>query len=806
MKKQKAISLMLACLMFSSLAASCSGTGSASRGLSSTGSSYGYGQYEGPYGEVPGVGNYGIYEGPYGSNPSAGSGNYGQYEGSYGTGSGYGAYEGNYGTTPGTSGGNYGQYEGSYGSVPGVGNYGQYEGNYGSTPSMNGGGYSQYEGTQGATSTNPNYGQYEGNYGTTPGVGNYGQYEGNYGSAPNAATGNYGRYESSLGTIGGINNGNYSQYEGAPSTSTGGNYSQYEGDYNYSSGITNNYGQYEGNYGSLPGSTSSNYGQYEGNYGSLPSTSSGNYGQYEGNHGYVSNATGNYGQYESTSSGGTTSGSATDYEKDATTSTTGNLNQYEQIGTGGASGSGGTAGDLSDFESSIDTSYQGETTWIKDDWRSVQGYNYFYFTQLGDDVMPIGAWCAPPPASNGFTTNQITLDNYRTLAASGINAIYGLYDRAQAPSYTNVLAALDHCNTVNQESIDAGGKAKLVYMVKDSSAYGTAMLDGVEGLDTYYAYMSQPAYGGTLFVDEPGYIDFANIGAGTKEWKKHDLFGQTKLALVNNLPTYASAAQLYYGAATQESSAPIDYKTNYDQWLTGYMQMVSPQVFSYDFYPFNGSNTSFTSGYYDNMSLVRMVCTQYNVPFWTFEQVGAWSGGRTFSYAEIAFQAHASLAYGAKGIQWFNYWQPLEFAAQYVNGLVDHYGNKTTYYNYVQKVNRQIAAVDHVLMKSASKGIIQIGNSLGGNIPSRDKVSAYGALSSTSGSSGDAIVGCFEYRDQGYAYYIASNSTTAAATVKLTFNTSYSIEKIQDATSSTSTGSSITVSVPAGEGVLVVVK
>jgi uncharacterized repeat protein (TIGR02543 family) len=75
---------------------------------------------------------------------------------------------------------------------------------------------------------------------------------------------------------------------------------------------------------------------------------------------------------------------------------------------------------------------------VVDEWRSQAGYNYFYFAQLGDDVMPIGAWSSPPPNKTvalnttgemvTYSTNQITLENYQVLAESGINVAYPLHE------------------------------------------------------------------------------------------------------------------------------------------------------------------------------------------------------------------------------------------------------------------------------------------------------------------------------------------------------------------------------------------
>ena len=61
--------------------------------------------------------------------------------------------------------------------------------------------------------------------------------------------------------------------------------------------------------------------------------------------------------------------------------------------TNGTTFEEGTKGALGDYESSM----YPNTSFASDEWRKEKGYNSFYFTQLGDEVMPIGGWSSPPP-------------------------------------------------------------------------------------------------------------------------------------------------------------------------------------------------------------------------------------------------------------------------------------------------------------------------------------------------------------------------------------------------------------------------
>ncbi|MBR2903380.1 MAG: hypothetical protein IKC37_01920 [Clostridia bacterium] len=541
----------------------------------------------------------------------------------------------------------------------------------------------------------------------------------------------------------------------------------------------------------------------------------------------------------------------------------------------------GTKGALGDYESSM----YPDTSFASDEWRKEKGYNSFYFTQLGDEVMPIGGWSSPPPAmtvswpdyaGNPANTlapvsypNQITLSNYQTMKESGINFIHGLHDKwtSDPASHSAVMDALKYA-----------GEVGMVYIVKDDTAYENINKYGVNAIDLLsQEYMTQPAYGGTGFVDEPGVKHFEALGSATQVWRAHEIYGETKLAFVNHLPSYAFDGVLWHGAHVDANtindpncipdldgdgrpdSAYPAYSNNYDAYVEKALADTQPQVYSYDFYAYpytyEGNTADSASWlnyravlepkFYQSLNDIRKKTIEANVPFWSFVQVGSYTPAgvgvtpRELTYSEIAMPVHTALAYGAKGIQWFNYWQPVEFHPTHqLCGMVDHNGNKLDYYYYCQAVNEQIAAVDHVLMKSASKGIIYVGSTLDPHINHNrfqqngevfDELTSYGAVTSvTRGDvNSNAVVGCFEYQDKGYAYYIASANvesssdarngqdpmhTGANSTITLNFDGEYTVEKIQrnpalfKTESTTHTGNSITVTLTAGEGALIVVR
>lgn len=435
----------------------------------------------------------------------------------------------------------------------------------------------------------------------------------------------------------------------------------------------------------------------------------------------------------------------------------------------------------------------------EDGWKELEGYNYWTFSQLGRDVMPIVGFNTPNASSADLgrtegEVSQISLESYQMMKDCGFNVACGWWnDWNGVALHDDIKSELDYAEQVG-----------MVYIVHHNKALKTT---SENDFAAYQEYMSKPAYGGTIIIDEPGAVNFADIAKATAVWK-NSAYKDT-LAYVNNLPNYAQMWQLEdcqgTGGSYQGSFS------NYQEWLQLYLNTVKPQVFSYDYYPYHYNDASFfRDGWFENLSNVRYYTAKANVPFWVYGQVGVWKEygasevRRKLSYGETAFQYNTMLAYGAKGIQYYNYFTPPNYTVE--NGYtacVTTKGEKTDYYDYVQKINRQISAVDHVLMMSKWQGVIPINQSMS-PISAGDVLSSYGALTGATGV-GDAIVGCFEYRDIGYAYYIASNNVHTGATVTLQFDGTYNLTKVQDATETQSTGNSISVSLPAGEGVLIVV-
>ncbi|XFA98608.1 beta-galactosidase [Candidatus Izemoplasma sp. B36] len=417
-------------------------------------------------------------------------------------------------------------------------------------------------------------------------------------------------------------------------------------------------------------------------------------------------------------------------------------------------------------------------------------YKYTY-SQLGENIMPIGAWADPPPPNfAGVYDNPdlVTDAQYALISASGINVMYGLYNNASL-NFDYVIKSLQYA-----ENHD------VVYIVRDSQVVGLFEEEDYEYLtDALDRYKDYEAFGGVMVMDEPGVQSFNNLGLLHQSFKTYlpnDAF------YINLLPTYATNNQLINGAAGGNIS---DDTFTYEEYLQRYVTQVDPKFISYDFYPLVGMEYGdLRDGYFEQMSMVRNIAYQNDIPFWVFIQSCTFSSGhlRVPNQAEVMWQVSTSLAYGAKGIQYFTYYTPMEGSGSFEGGMVDSSGNINPMYYIVQEANQHIALVDEILMNSSHKGVIVHGDSPS-EVPQEDQLEQFSILVDIIGD--DALIGCFNYQGRP-AYYVVNNSFDLQdAIVSLELDETYNYSVYQGPTMNEGNGNNIELTIPTGEGVLIVI-
>ncbi len=416
----------------------------------------------------------------------------------------------------------------------------------------------------------------------------------------------------------------------------------------------------------------------------------------------------------------------------------------------------------------------------------------------GEDVMPVGVWWGPYRSEGAYINGQrlpnyISDEYFSLLEESGANFI------TVSPTTFG-----DSAETIYQ-SLDLCQKYGLGYFVYDTWLYNEANIPDMASRLQNYIY--HPACIGIHMQDEPRMTDFDSIARIVNAYNA--LGFDKKDAYINLLPSYGT---VFSGSEFEQIP--------YSEYVDTFLQKVDVPFLSYDYYPFLEPNRGITNmrSYFQNLSLIREKANEYEIPFWVFVQTGGqWneSGAQATvelfpSEYEFLWNVNTCLAYGAKGIQYFTYLQPSDYTETpdgtkdyEKNGMIGEAGNINRWYYYAQKANKQIAAVDRVLMNAASMGILTVGDEADRNITGSEKLSSFRELESISAN--DLIVGCFDYGGK-TAFYIVSNDIENKQNITLRFNGRYSYEVIQRAVSATVSGNSLSLTIERGEGILVVVE
>jgi hypothetical protein len=207
------------------------------------------------------------------------------------------------------------------------------------------------------------------------------------------------------------------------------------------------------------------------------------------------------------------------------------------------------------------------------------------------------------------------------------------------------------------------------------------------------AYRSHPALAGYVVADEPTADEFAAVAAVVAALRAAD---PAHLAYVNLLPNYIPAKNL--GAES------------YEAYLDSFVTTVRPELLSVDYYPFGKEKDRST--FFANLTALRDTALRHQVPFLLIVLAMPHGPYRDPSEAELAWQVHHALAFGARGISYFAYWTPKNDDDDDWNnryGLIEN-GRPTLHYFQIARLNQSLRALGAAL---ASYRSIAVADSIG---------------------------------------------------------------------------------------------
>ncbi len=335
---------------------------------------------------------------------------------------------------------------------------------------------------------------------------------------------------------------------------------------------------------------------------------------------------------------------------------------------------------------------------------------------------PITFWCGPPEPF-------ITAEQYRAIADAG---------------FTVVMPPCEGEATVarNRKILDLTAKTGLKAIISDSrmplslshNPSGAAALRSIVN-----DYRKSPALMGYFLTDEPGANAFEDLAEVVAELHRLD---PDRMVFINLLPNYATS---------DLTANPSQLNTlTYDQYLDRFMQVVKPDVLSWDHYFFlEGADRP---GFFGNLAAAQHAsnATQPPAPFWQIVLSVQHGPYRALTENELRFEAMQTLVYGAKGLAYFTYWEPNDPSFKWSNAIRRRDGSPGTLYEPVRKVNAEVRALGKWLYDAKVEETFQTGK-----IPPDGKSQPEFSLVKAAGT-GDLSIGTF-WGDKGFVYVLVTN-------------------------------------------------
>ena len=323
-------------------------------------------------------------------------------------------------------------------------------------------------------------------------------------------------------------------------------------------------------------------------------------------------------------------------------------------------------------------------------------------------------------------------------------------------------------------------------------------------LQELYQYDS---FGGLFLIDEPSASSYPFIKECIDKLNQIEgELGYEKLnPHVNLLPP---------GVGGERLSGVAGESISWEEYIRG-LSNTGIQYLSFDMYPIMGLFTNMVHpSWFTALSTMNKVAMEEGKPWMGCVQVG----GGSLSYAtpearvttegELKWDVYTMLAFGAKGLIYYITVSPPFFANAEeeqlnIHSLINVYGEKTVFYDYVKEINEHISAMDHVLMNCDYKGVIITGETPAVHY-GKDLIKS-NSFRGLKDVTSNALVGCFDYNGK-TALLVVNNSITQEGQISLSFDHKYAIEVIQDATSRTENSDSLLLDLGIGECALVVLE
>lgn len=363
-----------------------------------------------------------------------------------------------------------------------------------------------------------------------------------------------------------------------------------------------------------------------------------------------------------------------------------------------------------------------------------ENYGNFDFMNCGD--FPIGGWAEPLPPEFTEGKSVVTAENYRKIRECGFDfvcSIYALFPRDKE-------LVLKH--------LSAAGENGVKVYVSDATVRAKE-LDVAAAKEGYKILKKEKGFGGYLVKDEPGSNEFAAIKVKDAAMKEN-LAGAGRY--YNLLPTYSTGFMLKNGYWSNEAPILQCDINEYNEYVRSFIETVKPEFLSYDFYPFTADG-SILPDYFVQLSIAARNAAEYYIPFMPFVQVCKFNtSSRKPTAEEIKWQINTQIAYGARGMQFFTLWSPVNSQYENFSGCIfGTFGETGERYYEMKGMISFAKRVGGELKNYSLVGVLPVGQCKL-SVPEEDIVTESGAE-----FCGNVFVGVFKNKKGEKAYFAVCN-------------------------------------------------
>lgn len=426
------------------------------------------------------------------------------------------------------------------------------------------------------------------------------------------------------------------------------------------------------------------------------------------------------------------------------------------------------------------------------------------------DVMPIGGYYGPIASYRdeefGYVSEDFLQNKYfQMIADCGLNIIVSA-DSDYAKNSQEVENTLELCEKYN-----------LRFFVKDSGITNDMTADEVKKRIDFYR--SAKAFSGICVIDEPSACGFPKRFNGEQLLVDSPVHKYGRLATHVNedehLIGYVNLLPFYYWMGNT-----VEEYYNYVEECCKECQL---KVLSYDHYPFDfAERENALETYFMNLGIIRDAAVQRNIPFWAFIQCGGqWNDRKNHfesrpyypTEGEFLWNVNTCLAMGARGIQYFPLVQPHWFGFAIDgddsrrNGLIGSDGVANAWYTYAKKANRQIVAVDEILMNATHRGVLAYEKTrtyverVGCVLQEKD----ISEITNVKTEAAGVFIGCFDYNGQ-TAFYVVNGDMENQQEVELQFSGNCNMRLVSSLEMEHITTNQITLIQKPGDATLVLIE